>query len=63
MTDLQTAVEALEKAGFHVDTAREESNYDVGNRERDQGGKTGAIRLRATPIRFYEPLVPVTGSR
>jgi hypothetical protein len=51
-TDLQKAIDALEKAGFHVDRAYEENNLDAGVACANYTlsyDHTGAIILRATP--------------
>jgi hypothetical protein len=54
-TDLQKAIDALEDAGFHVDRAYKENNRDAGNAAAyHQEDYTGAICLRATPVKEKE---------
>jgi hypothetical protein len=62
-TDLQKAIEVLEIAGFHVDRAYEENQRDAGINNGFLHHLSGAICLRITPARFYEPLVPVTEAK
>jgi hypothetical protein len=66
-TDLQKAIEVLENAGFHVDRAYWENKRDAGNPSTGsycyQESLTGAICLRVTPDRFFEPLVPSTEAK
>jgi hypothetical protein len=68
-SDLQRAIEVLEDAGFHVDTAHEENYRDAGHTGNLDWGskkmcdKTGAICLRITPVRLFEPLLSDVNSR